>query len=112
MGFISDVADPNYLTSSLEIPHDFNNNHAYEGLVGIDAAEYDVKHTKGWRIHDPALRYIHRFLAYNYSGRNDTTSSLSKTELFFLWCMQTKTKIDLGFWFARAFERVVVPIGH
>ncbi|KAF7810593.1 hypothetical protein G2W53_037336 [Senna tora] len=34
------------------------------------------------------------------TGRKDSSSLLSKTELFFLWCMVQKRKVNLGWWFA------------
>ncbi|KAK8690583.1 hypothetical protein V6N13_074115 [Hibiscus sabdariffa] len=86
---------------------DFDADLAYATLTNLPNATYNAKNTKGWNIHDPTLRYIHRFLAYNYSEMNDTSAILSKVELFFLWCMHTGRKVNLGFWFARAFEYVV-----
>ncbi|KAK9030140.1 hypothetical protein V6N11_031571 [Hibiscus sabdariffa] len=103
---ISDIAGSKS-TSLREIPADFDVNTAYGRLTNLSNAAYNAKNTKGWHIHDPALRYIHRFLAYNYSGRNDTSATLSKVELFFLWFMQSGIKVNLRFWFARAFEPVV-----
>ncbi|KAK8575129.1 hypothetical protein V6N12_062805 [Hibiscus sabdariffa] len=107
MGFVTDITDQSFLTSLHEIPTDFDANSAYAMLTNLPNATYNAKSTKGWHIHDPTLRYIHRFLAYSYSGRNDTSAALSKVELFFLWCMHSGIKVNLGFWFARAFERVV-----
>ncbi|KAK8511712.1 hypothetical protein V6N12_000756 [Hibiscus sabdariffa] len=107
IGFVTNVTDQSFLTSLCEIPADFDANLAYATLTNLPNATYNAKSTKGWHIHDPTLRYIHRFLAYNYSGRNDTSIILSKVEIFFLWCMHSGTKVNLGFWFARAFERVV-----
>ncbi|KAK9005314.1 hypothetical protein V6N11_042754 [Hibiscus sabdariffa] len=107
MGFVTDVTDQFFLTALREIPANFDADSVYATLTNLPNAAYNAKNTKGWHIYDPALRYIHRFLAYNYSGRNDTSAALSKVELFFLWCMHSCTKVNLGFWFARAFERVV-----
>ncbi|KAK9007150.1 hypothetical protein V6N11_050983 [Hibiscus sabdariffa] len=107
MGFVTDVTDQSFLTSLREIPVDFDADVAYAALTHLPNARFNAKQTKGWHIHDPALRYIHRFLAYNYSGRNDSSAVLTKVELYFLWCMHTGLKVNLGFWFARAFERVV-----
>ncbi|KAK8671455.1 hypothetical protein V6N13_038051 [Hibiscus sabdariffa] len=107
MGYVTDVMDLNYLTALLEMSQDFDADLAYESLTGLAGASYNPRSTKGWKIQEPALRYIHRFLAYNFSGRNDTSSNLNKVELFFLWCMQLGIKVNLGFWFARTFEQVV-----
>ncbi|KAK8519401.1 hypothetical protein V6N12_025440 [Hibiscus sabdariffa] len=107
MGFVTDVTDQSFLTSLREIPVDFDADAAYATLTHLSNATYNAKSTKGWHIHDPALRYIHRFLAYSYFGRNDSSAVLTKVELFFLWCMHSGLKVNLGFWFARAFERVV-----
>ncbi|KAK8672557.1 hypothetical protein V6N13_110922 [Hibiscus sabdariffa] len=107
MGFVTDVTDQSFLTSLREIPVDFDADAAYATLTHLPTATYNAKSTKGWHIHDLALRYIHWFLAYNYSGRNDSSTVLTKVELFFLWCMHSGLKVNLGFWFAPAFERVV-----
>ncbi|KAL4284562.1 hypothetical protein GQ457_16G002080 [Hibiscus cannabinus] len=107
MGFVTDVTDSSYLNAVLEIPQDFDADLAYESLTGLVGVSYDSRSTKGWKVYEPALRYIHRFLAYSFSGRNDTSSNLNKVELFFLWCMQHGLKVNLGFWFARAFAQVV-----
>ncbi|KAK8593163.1 hypothetical protein V6N12_045248 [Hibiscus sabdariffa] len=107
MGFVTDVTNQSFLTVLREILADFGANSAYGRLTNLPNAAYNAWNTKGWHIHDPALRYIHRFLTYNYSGRNDTSAALSKVELFFLWCMQLGINVNLGFWFARAFERVI-----
>ncbi|KAK8563908.1 hypothetical protein V6N12_036043 [Hibiscus sabdariffa] len=104
MGFVTDVTDHSFLTALREIPADFDAHLAYQRFTTLLNA---ARSTKGWHIHDPALRYIHWFLAYNYFGRNDTSAALSKVELFFLWCMQSGIKVNLGFWFARTLEHVV-----
>ncbi|GMI71051.1 hypothetical protein HRI_000774400 [Hibiscus trionum] len=54
----------NFTVSDIDIDTDL----AHEGLIGKAAG-------KGWDIHS-----LHRFLGYNYSGHNDTTSSLSKMQ--------------------------------
>ncbi|KAE8732437.1 hypothetical protein F3Y22_tig00002119pilonHSYRG00001 [Hibiscus syriacus] len=74
MGFVTNVMDHEYLKSLHDIPHDFDTDMAYEALTGLAYIQFDARITKAWHIHDPTLCYIHWFLAYNYSGRNDTTS--------------------------------------
>ncbi|KAL0438822.1 UNVERIFIED_CONTAM: hypothetical protein Slati_2365200 [Sesamum latifolium] len=55
-------------------------------------------------LKDSVLRYIHRFLALNFSGRKDTSNICSKTELYFLLCMKRGIKANLGFWLATQFQ--------
>ncbi|KAL0446217.1 UNVERIFIED_CONTAM: putative mitochondrial protein [Sesamum latifolium] len=65
---------------------------------------YDSSKTKDTYIRDLALKYLHRFLAYTFSGRKDSSTALNKTELFFLWSMLTHTRINIGFWVASQFQ--------
>ncbi|KAL0354747.1 UNVERIFIED_CONTAM: Retrovirus-related Pol polyprotein from transposon.6 [Sesamum radiatum] len=68
---------------------------------------YDSSKTKDTYVRDPALKYLHRFLAFTFSGRKDSSAALNKTELFFLWSMLTHTRINLGFWVASQFQIII-----
>ncbi|KAK8624144.1 hypothetical protein V6N13_065497 [Hibiscus sabdariffa] len=62
MGFVTDVTDPSHLTALLEMSQDFDADFAYESLTGLAGISYNPRSTKGWKIQEPVLRYIHRFL--------------------------------------------------
>ncbi|XP_039018081.1 uncharacterized protein LOC120149327 isoform X2 [Hibiscus syriacus] len=66
-------------TSDIE----FDADAVYLTLTSLVGQTYNAQIMKEWHIHEPKLHYIHRFLAYNYSGRNGTTSCLNER------CLQT-----------------------
>lgn len=53
------------------------------------------------------LKYIHRSLAYSFSGRKDAPNILSKAKLYFMWCMPQKKRVNLGFSLASQFLNVI-----
>ena len=53
------------------------------------------------------LKVIHRFLAYNFSGRKDSSSTLAKAEFYFLWCMRNKVQVKFGCWMASQLQSVL-----
>ncbi|KAK5803992.1 hypothetical protein PVK06_031641 [Gossypium arboreum] len=108
MGFIDpdNIQSDSYHTALLDIPSDFNAQDAYRVLTHSNQL-YNPKTTKDLLVHEPALRYIHRFLAFSFSVRNDSSSVLTINELFFLWCMHSGYKVNLGYWFARNFHAVL-----
>ena len=40
-------------------------------------------------------------IAYNFSGTNEDSSKLSKTELFFLFCLESRIKINFAAFYGR-----------
>ncbi|KAL0427983.1 UNVERIFIED_CONTAM: hypothetical protein Slati_2973100 [Sesamum latifolium] len=69
-----------------------------------DPIAYHPSRSKAQHLKDSVLRYIHRFLALNFSGRKDTSNICLKAELYFLWCMKHGIKANLGFWLATQFQ--------
>lgn len=72
-----------------------------------DPSYYEPGKSKASYLHDPTLKYIHRFLAFTFSGRKDYAGVLTKTELFFLWCMKNNIKVNLGYWLVSQFATVM-----
>jgi len=109
LGFVKEdyLATDDYYDSFLDIPPNFDANEALALLTEMRQISYDPKRCKDIGIHSPALQYIHRFLAFNFLGRNDASASLTRTELFFLWCMHSGKKVNLGYWFAIQFQHVL-----
>ncbi|KAH1045457.1 hypothetical protein J1N35_036241 [Gossypium stocksii] len=70
-------------------PVDFKAIEAF--MLSTDNAEttYSPTISKDLWFRNPPLCYIHSYLAYNFSGRRDAPATVSKTELFLLWCMYT-----------------------
>ncbi|KAF7844116.1 hypothetical protein G2W53_001021 [Senna tora] len=65
-----------------DYPNEFVAAHAYKDLTGPSSASFDLSKSKDHTFLDPALIYIHQFLAYSFSGRKDNPRIVSKAELF------------------------------
>lgn len=76
MGFANPdgVQTNSYHTALLDIPSNFNANDAYSFLTQSRDHLYNPKTSKDLLVYEPALRYIHLFLAFSYSGRSDSSS--------------------------------------
>ncbi|KAL0293177.1 UNVERIFIED_CONTAM: Transposon Ty3-G Gag-Pol polyprotein [Sesamum radiatum] len=59
-----------------------------------------VSRSKAMYLKEPVLKFAHRFLAFNFSGRRDNSGICTKAEFFFLWCMRRGIKVNLGYWLA------------
>ncbi|KAK4394161.1 Retrovirus-related Pol polyprotein from transposon.6, partial [Sesamum angolense] len=88
-----------YQNSLCDYRDDFNAIKEWKDLA-IDPLIYHPSKSKAHNLKNPVLKYVHRFLAFNFSGRRDTSGICSKAELFFLWCMKRGIKVNLGFWLA------------
>ncbi|KAG8391683.1 hypothetical protein BUALT_Bualt01G0212800 [Buddleja alternifolia] len=72
--------------------------------ISTDTTCYHPSQSKSSYLREPVLKYIQRFLAYNYSGRKDSSGTFTKAEFYFIWCMQNKIKANLGIWLAIQFQ--------
>ncbi len=75
-------------------PEGWTINLAYQKLC---AGGKTPHHPKIHQLKDPALRFIHRLLAINISGKNKDARQCSNAELFILQCMTEKRKMHMGF---------------
>ena len=62
----------------------------------MDTQLYDPSQSRVSFLKDLVLKVIHRFLAYNFSGRKDFCGILAKTEFYFLWCMRNKMQVNFS----------------
>ena len=106
-GFITEeyANSDEYLNSTCDFSENFEPVSLYKTLS--TAERYDPSKSKDSYLHDPVLKYIHRFLALTFSGRKDSAGVLSKAEFYFLWCMQNNIKVNLGCWLASQFAGVL-----
>ena len=63
---------------------------------------------KSCYLKDLSSCYIQHFLAYNYSGRKDSSETFSKPKFFFIWCMTKNIKVNLSYWLVSQFKMVMV----
>ncbi|PIN01466.1 hypothetical protein CDL12_26022 [Handroanthus impetiginosus] len=83
--------------SHCDFSADFEPISFYRSLAQNPSIRYNPSTSKDTYIIYPALKYVHRFLSFLFSGRKDSASVLSKAEFFFLWCMNRSVKaFDLG----------------
>lgn len=80
MGF-----DPQVLTCDFSPKFDATSMHANFCEHPLDA--HCLNKSKDLFLRNPYLNYLHRFLAYSFSGCKDASNILTKTKPFFLWCM-------------------------
>ncbi|KAL0378795.1 UNVERIFIED_CONTAM: hypothetical protein Sradi_3185000 [Sesamum radiatum] len=85
--------------------------------VASDSWVYHPSRSKGLHLREFEWVYMHRFLAFNFSGRRATVGTCSKVELFFIWSMIHRVHVNLGAWLVSQFHAVAtssknVCLGH
>ena len=88
-----------YDNSYTGFPSNFNPN-AFWREITDSPINYNPSQSKSSVIKSPALKYMHRFIAFSLSGRKESTGVVTKTDLFYLWCMVKGSRVNLGSWFA------------
>lgn len=73
-----------------ERPSTFSVEDAWFQLSGF--RNWNPKGTPSKFIQDPALSILHKFIAYNISGK-EQANKVNSTEVFLLWCAKKKKKI-------------------
>ncbi|KAG8377697.1 hypothetical protein BUALT_Bualt08G0059700 [Buddleja alternifolia] len=105
LGFVDNdyVQTDEYKNSSCDYLRDF---HPYQlwDTISTDTTCYHPSQFKISYLREPVLKYIQRFLAYNYLGRKDSFDTFTKAEFYFIWCMQNKIKANLGIRLATQFQ--------
>lgn len=66
-----------------DFPYDFDVAVAYSDLCDNPPDAYCLNKSKDLFLHNPCFKYLHRFLAYTFSGRKDASNILTKIVLFF-----------------------------
>ncbi|KAG8377679.1 hypothetical protein BUALT_Bualt08G0057900 [Buddleja alternifolia] len=105
LGFVDNdyVQTDEYKNSCCDYLRDFRPYQIWK-TISIDTTCYHPSQSKSSYLREPVLKYIQRFLAYNYSGRKDSSGTFTKAEFYFIWCMQNKIKANLGVWLATQFQ--------
>jgi hypothetical protein len=80
--------------------------------MSSDPLSYDPSNSKGAYLRKPEWVYLHRLLAFNFSGRKNTANVCTKTELYFIWSMVHRNNINLGFWLASQFHSILTNGKH
>ena len=99
------ITTTEYLGSYCDFPPEFDASSVFAEW-SVDGA-YDPSSSKDVGLKNPSLKYLHRFLALTFFGRQFSSATLNKTELFFLWCMVHKRKVNIGCWLASQFPNVL-----
>ncbi|KAG8387554.1 hypothetical protein BUALT_Bualt02G0033400 [Buddleja alternifolia] len=105
LGFVDNdyVQTDEYNNSCCDYLRDFCPYQIWK-TISTDTTCYHPSQSKSSYLREPVLKYIQRFLAYNYSGRKDSSGTFTKAEFYFIWCMQNKIKANLGIWLAIQFQ--------
>lgn len=109
LNFMTDdyVLSTKYENNLCTFSVDFKAIDAFVLLIENVETTYNAKILKDLWFHNPALCYVHRYLVYNYSGRRDASTTVSKTKLFLLWCMYSDRLVNLCYWYELQFEHVI-----
>ncbi|KAG8365288.1 hypothetical protein BUALT_Bualt18G0088900 [Buddleja alternifolia] len=105
LGFVDNeyAQTDKYKNSSCDYLRDFRPISLWN-TISTNTTYYHPSQSKSSYLREPILKYIQRFLAYNYSGRKDSSGTFTKGEFYFIWCMQNKIKVNLGIWLATQFQ--------
>lgn len=63
--------------------------------------------SKGMSLKNPALRIFHKILSYNLFGKKDRKNSVSQTELYILWAMENKKRLNFSSSTAAHFKNIL-----
>ena len=113
MGFETDASIllPAYQNAFLDFPSTFSDI-TFWGQIGVASHHYNPSSTKSTFIRDPVLRLLHRFIAHSIAGRQRSTGVVTKTDLFYLWCLVQGQHCNLGYWFIQAVQKLDKPKGN
>ena len=103
LGFVSEdtISSGMYRNSACDYTRSFSSDYIDIWREwSTDPQLYDLSQSKASYLKDPVLKVIHRFLAYNFSGRKDASGNLAKAEFYFLWCMRNKIQVNFRCWAA------------
>ena len=115
MGFVTkaEVKEPEFVEAQCSYCPEFNASDVWKEW-STDPNPYNPSSSKSSFLKRPVMKYLQRFLAYNYSGRKDAAGTINKQELFFLWCLDNGIRVNMGFWllnqFAAAAKRTEKPL--
>ena len=89
------IASGAYLTDLVDYPSEFDAA-AFYAQISVDPNPYNPRLSKANTLRDPVHRLFQRFLALNFSGRQDNGNVLAKIELFFIWCAEYDIRVNMG----------------
>ncbi|KAG8378762.1 hypothetical protein BUALT_Bualt07G0018800 [Buddleja alternifolia] len=86
LGFVDNnyVQTDEYKNSSCDYLCNFRPYQIWD-TISTDTTCYHPNQSKSSYLREPVLKYIQRFLAYNYSGRKDSSGTFTKAEFYFIW---------------------------
>lgn len=86
-------------------PPEFDPKSLYD-IWSLSPEPYNPESSKGNYMKFGMMKYIHRFLTYSFSGRENSSATLNKKEFFILWCMERGYKLTLGYHSCTQFQAV------
>ena len=95
-----------YINSYTDFALHFNPN-VFQKEIMDSLINYNPSQSKSSAIKSPALKYMHRFIAFSILGRKESTCVVTKTDLFYLWCMVKGSRVNLSAWFAFFVDQIV-----
>lgn len=86
---------------------DFTPLVTYPALIGDSNIDFWAAIFNEIKIVTHHLKYIHRFFASSFFGRENSVNSMLKSEIFFFWCMENEKEVDFGYQLAVQFQYVL-----
>ncbi|KAJ9132765.1 hypothetical protein P3X46_033602 [Hevea brasiliensis] len=72
----------------------FNEKFGLWKSIALYGGYYNPSASMSSKILDPILRLLHRFLSYTALGKGHSNSVIGLNDLFLLWCMNNRKKVN------------------
>ncbi|KDP30110.1 hypothetical protein JCGZ_18398 [Jatropha curcas] len=90
--------------AQIQIAKDFHNRSTWQDLTG--EINYNPRYSKAFKLRNPAMRYIHKFLSNTIFGRSESDGVLSLNELYFIWAIEQGILLNVRYWLCQRWARV------
>lgn len=110
MGFEDEesIRSDKYRDASTDLPSCFKVQD-FSAQITNGKDKYCASKSKATQIHLASLRLMQKFIAHGISARKESTGAVSKHDLFYLWCMSTGNRVNLGAMFLLHVLKLVNP---
>ena len=98
LGFVSEdtIASEAYINNACDYTRPFSTEYIDIWKEwSMDRQLYNPSQSKASHLKDPVWKVIHRFLAHNFSGRKDSSGTLTKAEFYFFGACAIKVRLTL-----------------
>jgi len=76
-------------------------------MILTDRPLYSPRYSKATTFRDPVMQIFHRWVGSSILAHQESTGSVSLTQLFILWATHSQIRIDAGLFFAKNYLKTV-----